>query len=189
MSNELIPDISQESTLSLVDHLVSQSRLRAAKGRRMMNDGCGRTSPESFAYYDPVMCCWRTPQVSLLGVSIPWSGTFPQAGIASNGRLYRRRPLVPYSCDFASYLLPTLTASDAIGGPGSSGREGGKNLRTVIRLLPTLTVSGNYNRHGASENSGDGLMTALGGPLSPEWLEWYMGFPIGWTELGPLATQ
>jgi hypothetical protein len=28
-------------------------------------------------------------------------------------------------------------------------------------LLPTLTVCGNYNRKGASKNSGDGLRTAL----------------------------
>lgn len=50
-------------------------------------------------------------------------------------------------------------------------------------------VRGNYNRFGASEKSGDGLATRLesGGPMNPEWLEWYMGFPIGWTERGPSA--
>ena len=25
------------------------------------------------------------------------------------------------------------------------------------------------------------------GLLNPEWLEWYMGWPMGWTELEPLA--
>jgi hypothetical protein len=49
---------------------------------------------------------------------------------------------------------PTVTASDASGGPGNQGRAGGENLRTVI-----------------------------GGQLNPEWVEWFMGFPIGWTEL------
>lgn len=24
------------------------------------------------------------------------------------------------------------------------------------------------------------------GPLNPEWVEWLMGWPIGWTELKPL---
>lgn len=24
------------------------------------------------------------------------------------------------------------------------------------------------------------------GQLNPEWVEWLMGWPIGWTELGPL---
>ena len=26
-----------------------------------------------------------------------------------------------------------------------------------------------------------------GGKLNPEWVEWLMGWPIGWTELKPLA--
>lgn len=59
--------------------------------------------------------------------------------------------------------------------------------------LPTLTVHGNYNRKGASKTSGDGLVTALkaassedGGPLSPTWAEWFMGWPMGWTASQPL---
>jgi len=26
-------------------------------------------------------------------------------------------------------------------------------------------------------------MAALGGPLNPDWVEWLMGFPIGWTRM------
>lgn len=55
--------------------------------------------------------------------------------------------------------------------------------------LATVTTKGNYNRKGASPTSGDGLATQVGGPLNPEWLEWFMGFPIGWTESGPLETR
>lgn len=51
-------------------------------------------------------------------------------------------------------LWPTPTQSDGMGGPGNSGRDGGENLRT-----------------------------AVGGSLNPEWVEWLMGFPIGWTDL------
>lgn len=80
-------------------------------------------------------------------------------------------------------------------------------------LLPTPTVCGNYNRKGASKTSGDGLITALrrkyptlcasdwkgstkkgqrrgqlsevflGGKLNPRFVEWMMGFPIGFTKL------
>jgi hypothetical protein len=79
-------------------------------------------------------------------------------------------------------------------------------------------VNGDYNRKGASKNSGNGLATQLryaptfrasdssrggnitnasakhsdlklGGPPNPEWVEWYMGWPIGWTALEPLATD
>ena len=46
--------------------------------------------------------------------------------------------------------------------------------------LATLTLKGNYNRKGSSLTSGDGLATQIGGRLNPRWLEWYMGFPVGW---------
>jgi hypothetical protein len=49
--------------------------------------------------------------------------------------------------------FPTPTKSDGTGGPGrASSTQGGSNLRTVT-----------------------------GGPLNPTWLEWLMGFPLGWT--------
>ena len=56
-------------------------------------------------------------------------------------------------------------------------------------FLPTLTVCGNYNRKGASETSGDGLATVIGGPMNPEWLEWFMGVPKGWTGREPLGKE
>ena len=89
--------------------------------------------------------------------------------------------------------------------PASERCEGG--------LWPTPCVHGNYNRRGLSENSGDGLATAVakmwptpkrqnanGGPcrhgdggldlqtaangtLNPAWVEILMGFPLGWTDL------
>lgn len=51
----------------------------------------------------------------------------------------------------------TPTKSDGSGGPGSSGRDGGDNLRTVA-----------------------------GGQLNPDWVEWLMSWPIGWTSLEPM---
>jgi hypothetical protein len=53
-------------------------------------------------------------------------------------------------------MWPTPTKSDGEGGPGvSNRRKGGKNLRTAVR-----------------------------GQLNPTWVEWLMGFPLGWTDLG-----
>ena len=31
------------------------------------------------------------------------------------------------------------------------------------------------------------LAAQVGGPLNPDWVEWLMGWPIGWTDLKPLA--
>jgi DNA (cytosine-5)-methyltransferase 1 len=30
---------------------------------------------------------------------------------------------------------------------------------------------------------------AIGGSLNPTWVEWLMGFPLGWTDLGPSETR
>lgn len=79
-------------------------------------------------------------------------------------------------------------------GPNAQERM---SLQTMARrnMWPTPTVHGNYNRKGASKTSGDGLATAVklasppedGGPLNPTWVEWLMGWPMGWTDLKPLA--
>jgi len=34
-----------------------------------------------------------------------------------------------------------------------------------------------------------GLDDQVGGSLNPTWVEWLMGFPLGWTDLGPSETR
>ena len=93
-------------------------------------------------------------------------------------RLYRSRlaRLLAEHCTSArafSSLAPTLMSSC------SRGKTMGGRLK-LHAFLPTLTLSGNYNRVGASERSGDGLATVLSGPPNPTWLGWFMGYPDGW---------
>jgi hypothetical protein len=89
-------------------------------------------------------------------------------------------------------MWPTPQAHDAgIGNAARVGRygtlHGGRNLNDEVAMWPTPSVCGNYNRVGASATSGDGLATAVGGSLSPDWVELLMGLPAGWTDLGPPA--
>lgn len=89
-----------------------------------------------------------------------------------------------------SGYMPTLTKRDGRTLRGSQPpkrkKTSGEPLTWKIakQYLPTLTVRGNYNRKGLSKTSGDGLATVVGGRLNPTWCEWYMGFPMQWTELG-----
>lgn len=39
----------------------------------------------------------------------------------------------------------------------------------------------------ATERTPDGQPT--GGQLNPTWVEWLMGWPLGWTDLKPLETD
>jgi hypothetical protein len=123
------------------------------------------------------------------------SGERPNEG---NVRLLRQR-----------VLDGTMTEAEAAGmlngksvfGPGTSPkREGGLNLRTYADKWPTPT-SRDYKDTGDSIANGtvpvNGLLgravgpTRAGGSLSPDWVEWLCGLPIGWTNVnvddpGPL---
>ena len=77
-------------------------------------------------------------------------------------------------------LYPTLMARDWKGPPGAGtlarGNRAGDLLNTAVRRMPTLVA-----KDAESGAPGDG------GPLNPTWCEWFMGFPLGWTELGDSA--
>ncbi len=82
----------------------------------------------------------------------------------------------------AMFPTPTATNTKAV---HMRGADKGK-ARQARSYLPTPTVCGNYNRKGASPTSGDGLATVVGGQLNPMWVEWLMGWPLGWTDLNAL---
>jgi len=90
-------------------------------------------------------------------------------------------------------LWPTPMVHDSKSmGPSEKDRK--TPCLAALVKWPTPTVCGNHNRKGASPTSGDGLATAVskegcsGGPLNPTWVEWLMGWPIGWTALEALET-
>jgi len=111
---------------------------------------------------------------------------------------------------WAAQFWPTPTRSDGTGGPGHAGRDGGRNLRTAVALFPTPTATNTkavHSRtggrpprsylktptsapfsHGGSGGELHKQVAKSGGPLNPAWVEWLMGFPIGWTGLPRSAT-
>ena len=90
-------------------------------------------------------------------------------------------------------LWPTPMVHDSKSmGPSEKDRK--TPCLAALVKWPTPTVCGNHNRKGCSPTSGDGLAVAVskeecsGGPLNPTWVEWLMGWPIGWTDLEALET-
>ena len=45
---------------------------------------------------------------------------------------------------------------------------------------PHANCGNGLGEHGTG---GQNLQTVVGGALNPQWVEWLMGFPIGWTDL------
>lgn len=93
-------------------------------------------------------------------------------------------------------VWPTPTAQDSrqAGGKGCIARgKRGLSLHQATQLWPT-PVRRDYRSPGRScldrtgGKQGENLPQSVGGQLNPDWVEWLMGWPIGWTDLNPLGT-
>ena len=125
----------------------------------------GPIPKELLARWDASTSCWRTCQVSFLtGMGEPWLESFPKSGMTVDGKLYQRPMLVHRTSDKDGGALqnwPTPTANeDAAGTPQG-------NMQKMLGNHPDVR----------SQDSG---------ALAPDWVEWLMGLPIGWSKLEAL---
>jgi hypothetical protein len=200
----------------------------------------GPGSPTPFAYYDPDGHCLRTSQGTLDLDLTPSSVTLPPSGSMSNGRLYRRRPLVPRTSVTGSSLLHTPTAKANQDSPSMRDRDKGSwfrpmwptpvahddnkspeahmamkrrmkggprqtitSLQVMVKAVerqmwPTPRARLGAQRGAqakrysdpARSNDLDDAVAASGTPgqLNPTWVEWLMGFPLGFTDLSASGT-
>ena len=85
-------------------------------------------------------------------------------------------------------LWPTPKASN--GGPDYAKLDRsatGISLQTAVNLFPTPVKQ---DSHGHQQSGTlPGALGLAGGTLNPEWVEWLMGWPIGWSSLRPLVTD
>lgn len=198
--------LSPAGSLDLAKILVSQEKAQDLTAQGLAS---GRRWPASLAKFDPSTCSWRIAQHSLLGDLEPFSETWPRWGTMRNGECWERltweRRTSGTDCGFwrtptaqeAGARIETLETKD--GEAAKIGQrayrrkpDGSRKLQSVtlgqqVRMVPTVTVCGNYNRKGASATSGDGLATVVGGALNPTWVDWLMGWPLNWTSLDVLC--
>lgn len=91
--------------------------------------------------------------------------------------------------------FPTPVVADAASSRNTTARRnktppsGLRNQNTLVdyvTLFPTPVARTGRNRRPPDGKRGIGLETAVGGQLNPEWVEWLMGWPFGWTALNAL---
>lgn len=128
----------------------------------------GKKWPELSVKYCRDSSSWKTHR-SLLEEVLPWSSvTLPRWGMTVNGFVLRHPTLERPINGIGSGSSPDgLTFFHT---PNCSGMDGGSNSRRALR-----------QRQAAHGNPPER------GPINPEFVEWLMGWPIGWTELKPLA--
>jgi hypothetical protein len=167
----------------------------------------------SLARFDLHTSSWKTLQGSLFEDSESFSEIWPPWGMMQRGvcselptpsGLTAIRFLTTNAFAFSS-RLPTQTVFGNYNRKGASATSG-DGLATALRRLPTPTVVDSmirqppkkfrYNKKGMLRHlneQGVESQTRLqqqitdGGPMNPEWVEWFMGWPIGMTALQPLA--
>lgn len=123
----------------------------------------GERWPESLAKFDRVTSSWKTAQYSLAGGLAEYSETWPRSGSMRNGIVFRRAKSGRHTHAKGCSFWPTPRASDG-DGSGLLHRTCKGNLRDAVR-----------RRFGK-------------GPMNPEFSEWLMGFPKGYTALRPSET-
>jgi hypothetical protein len=144
------------------------------------------------------------------------SGLWPTPNVPNGGRsckhvtdwrgktAYHNGKKVQVGLEHAAKMWPTPCARDYfpphtpeyIAKKKAQG-HGMSNLNDYVAMWPTPTVNDSKNSTlPPSQINHDNIPGALirdgetrGGQLNPEWVEWLMGWPLGWTDLKPLATD
>ena len=194
--------------------LATQEKAPASKGNEAVS---GSSSLESFASYDRDSSSWKTYQLCLGGDLEEFSGTWPRAGTMQNGTAYLLNPSAPLTAVTGSswsrgeYPTPNATEYGTSQNEGKVPHKrptaGTPSLYTWARQWPTPTASdstssGRFGYNGqkfmtltdATVRSGrlDRTTCKHGGDckptLTPRFVEWLMGFPTGWTDLGHSGT-
>jgi hypothetical protein len=136
------------------------------------------------------------------------SGLWPTPNVPNGGRstdhvkdwrshrtAYHNGKKVQVGLESAVKMWPTPRSTDGDHGgrvtPRKS-REGGNLVETVsMDMFPTPTQrdwrSGKASQATMERNSRP-PSEHIGGSLNPTWVEWLMGYPIGWTALDPSET-
>jgi hypothetical protein len=167
---------------------------------------CGITWHAWLAKYDPNTSSWKTPQCSLLEEEPELLVTLPKWGMTVNGLLWELPTLEPTTseteCGLSEQTWPTPCATDYKG----SGKTGTLRDRLDYAVERGATKSKTYTwptprTRGLCGGSGswellkknltnmEEVRGMAGGTLNPTWVEWLMGWPLGWTDLKPLVTD
>lgn len=154
-----------------VSRVRTSVRLEPEPGLTENAPACGESLRGSFARWDRGTSLWRTPQCSLLEGLDVYSQTWPRWGMMRGG-----------VCSVQMMLEPLISGN----GSGSGG--------DAVKQWPTPAARDHrhpnakpYSERGGGPK-GEQLPNAVGGSLNPTWVEWLMGWPVGWTDCAVSAT-
>jgi hypothetical protein len=177
-------------------------------GLKASDQACGEKWHGWLAKFDPNTSSLKTAQCSLLEEEPELLQTLPRSGMTRSGTLWERQTLVRRinATESGLWRTPDTGAVGTSGllKNGQTHRSNGQPIQIRLadqvanpRLWPTPTAriwKGGGRKmirdDGKSrEDMLDWLVEQNGGRLNPTWVEWLMGWPLGWTDLKPLETD
>ena len=174
--------------------------------------GCGEKWRASFTKYSPDLRLWKTHQCSLLGDLEPFLETWPQWGLMRDGECWEQRTLAQTTRGTESgskqQMFPTPVKSEGHGSMAFKLTDAvqasmGKDMPKMQKNPQMWEKFKNWpspktrdwkdgRTEGTSNRQSPDLGKVVGqskttGSLNPTWVEWLMGWPLGWTDLKPLV--
>ena len=194
-------------TLYLAGFHAKTSQLQEKEMDLMESEAeCGEKWHGLLARYDQDTHSWRTVQCSLLEDLNESLQTLPRWGMTVDGELYLLPTLVQTTDESESGSLgkwATPTTMDKLPPKSETallkeatvarpGRSKPANLRDQVSNMekwttPTAHNSKETNAPSESTRNTPSLAAQAGGKLNPTWVEWLMGWTLGWTDLKPLV--
>lgn len=118
-------------------------------------------------------CCSRTS-----------SEVLRKSDTKSRHLLFRLAVLEPGISDTGSRLLPTPAARDSKGKNSPEHVANGSHMNQLANFVIYATPTAGISHGTTGGGNRRDLRNDVGGQLNPDWVEWLMGFPIGWTDTG-----
>ena len=163
-----------EELMSSVEGSPVRTFLVPEKEQESMPKGAasGGKCSGSFAWYDQNSSLWRTWQLCLTGGWMKYLDHWPKAGIMQNGHALEL-PMLEHTTNASGCSLwPTPMAS--------WGKGGGNSFRNLEKLKNYISRHQISAQHILQERC---IPMGEFGPMHPEFAEWLMGYPTGWTDL------
>ena len=177
----------------------------------------GLSIGELLTIYDHDTQSWKMSGCLFTGDYAKYSGALPKSGMMRNGKIYAQATWVPRTKGKESGLWRTPKATDGTnGGPNARDSSGALHLTAQVAKFPTPRANDAEKRdclpnavmnypsprtRGLCGGSGhkqmlvdkfgeeEGREIFNGGQLNPTWVDWLMGYPIGWTDCADSETR
>ena len=133
---------------------------------------------ELLANYNHDMQCWKTYQISFDWGDDRWLDHLPPSGMIVNGQLYQLDNSTPLINGHDGSVLPNFPTPTPHELKQEPRYPSAWRREEVLNMNSCLGVKA-CRHYGITKKQAIGMELVI----NPAFIEWMMGFPIGWTEL------